>query len=355
VAVDWAILGGFLCGALAGGAARYGRLCTMSAIEDALIGGDYRGAKAWALAGAVAIGATQILNASGLVDLSSAIYLGSRLHLLSVVLGGVLFGLGMTLVGTCSFGLIVRAGGGDLRAGVSAVLVGVFAYAATSGALAAARLAIWESGVVALPVSRPASLATLVAAFAGPWGAAIAIAALCLGLAALPFLDPRLRKRPRLLASAVAVGAAVTLGWAATGLALEAMTLDRVESLSFVAPVGRALLQLMIEPFRNIGFGVAALGGVAAASATIALLRREFRWEAFDDPREMRRHVVGAALMGTGGVLAQGCTIGQGLSAASVLAVSAPLFLITVVIGARIGLWHLIEGQSLWRLGRRST
>ena len=125
--IDWAILGGFLCGALAGGAARYGRLCTMSAIEDALIGRDYRGAKAWALAAAVAIAATQLLAATSLVDISSAIYLSPRLHVVALLLGGLLFGLGMTLVGTCSFGLIVRAGGGDLRAAVSAVLVGVCA------------------------------------------------------------------------------------------------------------------------------------------------------------------------------------------------------------------------------------
>jgi len=354
VTIDWAILGGLLCGLFAGGAARYGRLCTMSAIEDALIGGDYRGAKAWGLAAAVAIATTSAAVALGLADVSTAIYLSPRLHVLAVLLGGVLFGLGMTLVGTCSFGLIVRAGGGDLRAAVSAILVGVFAFAATSGALARPRLAIWEAGTVSLPVPRPAGLTNLLTHYLGPALAWTLVGAVCLGLAAAALSDPRLRKRPRLLAAAAGLGLAVTLGWITTGRAVEAMTLDRVESLSFVAPVGRALLQLMIEPFRNIGFGVAALGGVAVASAGVALARREFRWEAFDDPREMRRHLLGAILMGTGGVLAQGCTIGQGLSGASVLAISAPIFLLAVVIGARVGLWHLIEGQSLWRLGRRS-
>jgi uncharacterized membrane protein YedE/YeeE len=355
VAVDWAILGGIVCGALAGGAARYGRLCTMGALEDAMIGGDYRGAKAWGLAAGVAILGTQSLVALGTIDVATAIYLGARVHVVAVMLGGLLFGLGMTLVGTCSFGLIVRAGSGDLRAGVSAVLVGIFAFAATSGALATLRLGIWDTGVMVLPVPRPAALTGIVRAAAGP-GFATAIVAVLAALLILPaVIDPRLRKRPRLLGSAVALGAAVTLGWLVTALALDDMTMDRVESLSFVAPVGRALLQLMIEPFRNFGFGVAALAGVALASAAVSVLRGEFRWEAFDDPREMRRHILGAMLMGTGGVLAQGCTIGQGLSATSVLAVTAPLFLVTVAIGARIGLWHLIEGQSLWRLGRRSA
>ena len=129
------------------------------------------------------------------------------------------------------------------------------------------------------------------------------------------------------------------------------LALDRPESLSFVAPVGRALLQLMMEPFRNAGFGVSAAVGAWGASLAIALLRREFRWEAFDDAIEMRRHLLGAALMGIGGVLAQGCTIGQGLTAASTLAVSAPIFVLGVLVGAKFGLKYLIEGRAMWRLG----
>ena len=130
------------------------------------------------------------------------------------------------------------------------------------------------------------------------------------------------------------------------------MILDRPESLSFVAPVGRALLQFMVDPFRNAGFGVAASVSAFSASFAVALWRREFRWEAFDDALEMRRHLFGATLMGIGGVLAHGCTIGQGLTAASTLALSAPIFIIAVLAGAKVGLTYLIEGRAMWRLGR---
>ncbi|RTL61131.1 MAG: YeeE/YedE family protein [Hyphomicrobiales bacterium] len=321
----------------------------MGAIEDLLIGHDARGAKAWALAAAVAIAGTQIAAASGLSDPSSALYLSSRLHVLGTLLGGILFGLGMTLVGTCSFGLIVRSGGGDLRALVTAGVVGICAYVATSGLLAPLRIAIWDAGVVQLPVSRPASLPAIATWSGGPVAAGLLILAVAGGLGLLALADPRLRKRPRLLGSACAMGAAVALGWIVTGQAVEAMTMERAESLSFVAPMGRALLQVMIEPFRNVGFGVSALAGVCVGSFAVTALRRELRLEAFDDPREMRRHLVGAGLMGVGGVLAQGCTIGQGLSATSVLAPSALLFLPALLLGARIGLWHLIEGQTFWR------
>ena len=160
-----------------------------------------------------------------------------------------------------------------------------------------------------------------------------------------------MRKRPRLLAGALLVGLAVAGGWIATTLAVARLDASRVESLSFVAPSGRALLQFMSAPFRDVGFSLAALVGVIAASFAVAARRGELRWEAFDDPREMRRCLAGAALMGIGGVLAHGCTVGQGLTAASALAVTAPLFTLSVLIGAQAGLKMLIEGTALWRLG----
>lgn len=324
----------------------------MSAIEDALVARDFRAAKAWGLAMAVAIAGTQGAVLLGAVDVSGATYLSSRFHLVSTALGGLTFGLGMTLVGTCSFGLLVRGGGGDLRAAVAAVFVGVFAFASTSGALAPARTLVWDFGVIDIPAKRPVSLATVLGAAIGEAPANWLFAALCLGLIAMALLDRRLLQRPRLLLGSALVGAAVTLGWWSTTRAVDAMTLDRPESLSFVAPVGRALLQFMVEPFRNVGFGVAAVFGVVAASFAVALAKGELRWEAFDDAREMRRHIFGAALMGMGGVLAQGCTMGQGLSAASVLGLSAPVFTLAAIVGAKIGLVHLIEGRSLWRLVR---
>ncbi|MFV0297800.1 MAG: YeeE/YedE thiosulfate transporter family protein, partial [Hyphomicrobiaceae bacterium] len=118
--IDWAVAGGFIAGVMAGASARYGRLCTMKATEDALIGEDYRGALAWTNAFVVAALLTVLLGAAGLANLSESLFAGPRLNVLGVGLGGVIFGLGMTLVGTCSFGLLVRAGGGDLRAVVTA-------------------------------------------------------------------------------------------------------------------------------------------------------------------------------------------------------------------------------------------
>lgn len=351
-ALDWVVSGGLIAGALAGGAARFGHLCTMSAIEDALVGQDYRGLKAWGLAIAVAIITTQMAAAAGLVDLSQSIYASSRLQVVGAALGGTIFGLGMTLVGTCGFGLLVRAGSGDLRAAVSAMILGVVAMGATVGLLEPVRLWLAGHGALDLAAHGGASVTAVLARGVGSNLAPLLLASVLVALVAAALLDRRLRQRPRLLLGAGGMGAAITIGWIFTTRAVEALATARPESLSFVAPVGRALLQVMTEPFRDIGFGVAAMIGVVAASLVVALARREFRWEAFDDSNEMRRHMLGAALMGFGGVLGQGCTIGQGLSAASALAMSAPIFLAGVMIGAKIGLLHLLSGRPLWRLGR---
>lgn len=341
MAIDWIIAGGLASGALAGAAARFGRLCTMGAIEDALIGRDFRGAKAWGVAIACAIAFTGAGSALGLVNVTGSSYRTDSLHVLGVVIGGLMFGLGMTLAGTCSFGLLVRAGGGDLRAAVTAAILGASAAAVTSGLLAPLREPLLGIGRIPLDLPLSSPLLTSIALAAG--------AALVLPAA----LDRRLWRRPRLLLSALALGLAVAIGWAATSQAVDALSLTRPETLSFVAPLARLLLQLVDRPYLSIGFGGFAALGAIAGSVAVAAWRGDIRFEAFDDAREMGRHAGGAVLMGFGGVLAQGCTIGQGVSAASVLSLSAPLFIAAVIIGARIGLWHLIDGEIKWWPGRQ--
>lgn len=349
--IDWIMIGGLLSGALAGAAARFGRLCTMSAIEDALIGGDYRGAKAWGIAVLTAIAATQSLVVAGLADVAPSRYNGALLPVGSILAGGLVFGLGMSLVGTCSFGLVVRMGGGDLRAGVTAIVVGVAAFATTAGVLEPLRQIVSRIGVFDLDVYGGAHLDGLVRNALGR-GAGPAALLVCLGLLGLLIWhEPKVRRRKRLVAGALGLGLAVALGWVVTTMAVAALSTGRPESLSFVAPVGRLVLAVMGVPMGGLGFGVWATVGVLTASALVCAMRDELRWDGFDDGLEMRRHLAGGVLMGIGGVLAQGCTVGQGLSAASALALSSPLFLLGLVMGARIGLKYLIEGTALWRLG----
>lgn len=336
--------GGLACGMLAGASAQFGRLCTFAAIEDAWMARDFRRARAWLAAFIIALGVTQALVFAGLLNPLSFPYGGTLLPVGGTVIGGTLFGIGMALVGTCAFGLLVRGGAGDLRAVVNVTIVGITAFAATGGVLSDVRLMLSETLVADLRGLGGGRLLDVSRSIGGEIAAFCSVLAVLILSACILFAGSGLLRKPRLYAAAVGLGLAVAMGWVVTGVLADPFEVLRVESLSFVAPVGRLLLVLMGQSITGAAFAIGTVVGVVFGSAAVAAYRNELRWEAFDDPREMRRHLLGSMLMGFGGVLAQGCTVGQGLSAASVLAFSAPLALLGMVIGARIGLGWLLNG-----------
>jgi uncharacterized membrane protein YdcZ (DUF606 family) len=163
------------------------------------------------------------------------------------------------------------------------------------------------------------------------------------------------------LAAAIVLGVSVTVGWLVTSALADPFSQVRVQSLTFVAPIARGLYAGLLGGAEWIDFGVMTVPGVLLGAFLAALIADEFRWEAFDDAREMRRHIAGAALMGVGGVLAGGCTIGQGLSAGSLFAITWPIALAGMMLGARLGLLILVEGslrdalQSRWPRWRKAV
>jgi uncharacterized protein len=345
-------VGGLLCGLLAGAGAQYGRFCTMGAIEDVVLAGDWRRARTFGMAAAIAILGVWSLTRFAGFDVGRTVYGVAQLDLLGAALGAILFGIGMAFAGTCGFGLLVRAGAGDLRAFVSAGVLGVTAFAATGGILAGLRVPLTQLVTWNVEGTDGPFADRLLGANAGLWLAPLIAVALMI----LALRDDRLRKKPKLLAGAFMMGIAVTTGWAITGILADPFGAHRVESLTFVAPLGRFVVQVMTSALTDVGFAVGSVTGVMIGSAIVSWQRHEIRLEAFDDVREMRRHMLGALFMGLGGVLARGCTIGQGLSAASTLSLSAPLVITGIVIGARLGLLSLVEGRSIlwWRNPRES-
>lgn len=339
---------GLIVGFAGGFAVQRARLCTFGAVEDALLGGNWRRMRAFGLALAIALLGTQALVHGAGFDPSTTTYVPDRFALAGTLVGAILFGLGMALVGTCAFGSLVRLGTGDLRSLVTLVVFGVVAYAVLRGVLAELRIGVVERLAIALPAQTVGSYPSIVATWLGPWPGLlmpVATAVLLVGLAAR---DERLRRSPRLLTASVVLGLGVVAGWAATGPFADPFAeAIRVQSLTFVAPVARAIYALAAGEGSVLDFGVMSVFGVILGALAAALVAREFRWEAFDDQREMRRHLAGAALMGFGGVLAGGCTIGQGLTAGSLMAVSWPVAIIGMVIGARIGIAILLEGSVL--------
>lgn len=347
----WAALAGLCIGVAVGFAIRRARLCSFGAIEDALVGSDTRRLRVFGLALGIAIAGTQFLVFAGLLDPQATSYVPGALPWIGIALGGVMFGLGMALVGTCAFGSCVRLGAGDLRSLVVLLVFGLTAFAMLRGTLASYRIAFGEAWAITMVRSGRADLPGLVEPLFGVWSRAFLGAAAAAILIALAMADGRLRKARRLLAAGIVLGVGVIGGWLATQyLVDEFAQAARPMSLTFVSPVALTLNGLLLDGAVLVNFGTASVMGVILGAFAAARAGDEFRWEAFDDAREMKRHLLGAVLMGVGGVLCGGCTIGQGITAGSLLALSFPLAVGGMILGARLGIAFLVEGRALFFL-----
>ena len=335
-----ALLGGF-GGILLGLAARLGRFCTLGAIEDALYGGSDIRLRMWGLAIGVAILGTFGLAATGFIPLENAFYLSVRFSWSAAVVGGLLFGYGMALAGNCGFGAIARLGGGDLRSFVIVLVMGLAAYSTLSGPFAFVRTALFPRS---LDAGTPDGMAHFAAALTGVpvHAAGLMIGALIL---AAMLWSASFRRDRSAVVWAIVVGLAIVSGWASTAwIAAHGFAPQVLISHTYAAPVGESLLYAMQGSARPLSFGIGSVAGVWIGAFIGSLWQGHFRWEACEDPRELRRQIIGAGIMGVGAVIAMGCTVGQGISAASTLAFSAPVTLIAIFAGAAIGLRQLIEG-----------
>lgn len=344
------LLGGLLLGLLVGALLQASHFCIMGAIADRVLFGSARRLKVWWLAIATAILGTQALAVAGLVPLEASGHLSGGIVWGPALLGGLLFGFGMVLTGGCASRTLVRSAAGSLKALVVLLVMGVAAWATQLGLLAPLHRALRAAGTLEVGGPGGAALWRPLAELTGlSAGAARLALALALGLAlALPaFADRRLRTRPLELATGLGLGLLVTAGWLLTGhLAADPFGPPTAASLSYVAPVGQSLLLLMTGSAPG-GLGPGLVAGTAAGAFLVALATGGFRLEGFASTGDLSRHLVGAVLMGTGGVLAMGCTIGQGLSGLSTLAATSLLATLAIVAGAVWALVWLESGRLL--------
>lgn len=336
-----AALVGLIGGLALGLAARLGDFCTLGALESAIYGKDQKRLRLWGIVLAVAVLGTQFGAMAGLVDIGASFYHTIAWNPLASIVGGLIFGYGMALAGNCGFGALVRFGGGDLRALVIVVTMGVFGFVAMAGPLAPLRVALFPQPDATGPQGILHDLSRL------GLPPAIVVAAIAVLLLAWALAHPGLRRSGAMVAWGVVAGLAVVWTFAGTSW-LNDLSLGAVgvEGPSYTAPVGRTLIWLMTSTAGGITFSVGSVVGVMAGALAGSLWRGMFRWEACEDPRELGRQVGGAVLMGIGGVIAMGCSVGQGVTAFAALAWSAPVTLAAIVIGAWLGLRQLIGGYQ---------
>ncbi|HSN32862.1 MAG TPA: YeeE/YedE family protein [Ideonella sp.] len=345
--------GGFALAFAFGAVAQYTNFCTMGAVSDVVNMGHWGRMRMWLLAMAVAVLGTTALATAGLVDLSRTIYQRPTLPWASLLVGGALFGIGMTLAGGCANKNLVRAGGGSVRSLVVLFFLAISAFMTLKGLFGQWRASVLDPLAIDLAALgwHDQSLPTALARAGGlaPKAALPAAAgAFALALLAFVFKDRRFRRNATQVAGGALIGLLVVAGWYLTGHlgwgenpdTLETMSLGTQshapESMSFVGPAAYALELLLLWTDRSLHptFGIALVAGVLLGSLACAVLTRRFRWEGFASLADLRNQLTGAVLMGFGGVTALGCTIGQGLSGISTLALGSLLATAGIVGGA---------------------
>jgi uncharacterized protein len=330
--------------------------CTMGAISDVFIISSWNRLRQWFLAIGVAILGFTFLAHLGLIDSLKTIYTSNKFLWLSTLVGSILFGMGMVLASGCGSKTLVRIGGGNLKSVIVFMVLGLTAYMTLRGFLGVIRINTLDT--VFITFATPQDLPSLLAA---PLGMARASLHLVLGfIIGLAFIayalaDKKFRTAENIFAG-ISVGLAITAIWWVSGslghIAEDPNTLEEVflltnsgkmESLSFVAPYAYSLDWLMMysDTSKVLTIGIVAVLGMILGSATVAVITKSFRWESFRNTEDTANHLVGAALMGFGGVTALGCTVGQGLSGISTLALGSLLALPGFILGGYLGVRYL--------------
>ena len=343
-----------------GAIAQRTHFCTMGAVADIVNMGDWTRMRGWILAMGVAIMGFNSMVGMGWVQAGDSVYAEPRLIWLSNLAGGALFGFGMVLASGCGSKTLVRIGGGSLKSLVVFCVLALAAYATLRGAFSVLRVASVDLVGVQLPVGQ--DLPSLMAHATGRptefWAWALGLG---VGGALVSFALARAEGRSfDVLLSGLGLGAVIVAVWWVSGrwghLAEHPLTLEesfvatntrRMESLTFVAPIAYTVdwFILFSDKLKVLTLGVVSVMGVVVGSAMVAVAGGTFRWEGFAGTEDTAKHLVGAVLMGVGGVTAIGCTVGQGLSGVSTLAVGSFIAVAGIIGGAVLGLrWQI------WRL-----
>jgi uncharacterized protein len=354
------LLASFIISFLFGAIAQRTHFCTMGAVSDIVNMGDWQRMRQWACAAGVAMLGFGLLAFLGKIDPSKTLYASSRIAWLSAMVGGLMFGFGMVLASGCGSKTLVRIGGGSLKSLIVFIVMGVAAFATLKGITAVARVAtVDQAAINSVALSALSTGASAVFGFKMAVSQVILAALIGGGLVVWALLSKEFRSFENLLAG-LGIGLVITAMWWVSGSlgfvaehpetlqeAFVATNSGRAEALSFVAPVAYTVDWLMFfsDKSKVLTLGIVTVFGVIAGSALVALVTKNFRWEGFGGTEDVANHLVGATLMGIGGVTAMGCTVGQGLSGISTLSTMSFIAVAAILVGAVLAFKY-----QMWRL-----
>jgi uncharacterized protein len=341
------VYAGLVIGLVYGAVGLLSGFCLMSSLRGWWAQGDSRLIRSYALALGVAIVATQLLAGGGVVDLAKSIYLQRSFSVPLMFVGGLLFGYGMVLSNGCGSRALVLLGRGNLRSLVVVIVLGIAAQMTLKGLIAPARVVLLQASQTAPAIT---SLPALVSAFgiSETFARTLVAAVLSGALIIFAFAHGPFQRACGQIAAGVIVGLLVAAGWFATGyLGADDFNPVPVTSLTFISPVADALQYAMLSTGLTLNFGITLVAGVFLGSLLTALITRRFHWEGYTSPRHMLRSIGGAALMGSGGAMAYGCSVGQGLTGLSTLALASFVAVAGILLGSAAGLRGALRVQPL--------
>lgn len=328
---EWVLSAALAIGLVYGGVAQFTGFCLNSALRHQITQGNGHKLRSFMLAIVVAIVGTQAASGLGLVDLSESIYVTTGLSWLLIPLGAMMFGYGMIMARGCGARTLVLFGQGNLRSLVVLLCIGISAFMALTGVLSPLRADIAQ-----------ATTATLGSASVGGeylrWGFVLAF---CGALLLFVFSDKQFLKQRKDVFGGLVIGALVVAGWLATGwLGFDDFEPTPLTSLTFVGPVGATIQYSMIATGMDLNFGIVVVLGVIIGSFIAAHLGGQFRLTGFEQNTPMPRYIFGGILMGVGGALAMGCSVGQGLTGLSTLSYVSMIAFAGILLGAWLALWR---------------
>ncbi len=332
--------------------------CSMGAISDVVNMGAKGRLGAWFLAIGLAILGAQFLFLQGYIDLNASVYLSPNLYILSYVLGGILFGIGMTLAAGCGQRNLVRVGGGNLKALVVLIILGITAYMTMRGVLAMVRLN-WVYAVNADLTTQgiqDQSLFSYLGALFNLEDASllrkIGGFIIAFGFIAYAFKQKEFRTSFDNVLAGVVIGVCITAAWFVTGyIGQDDFDPITPQGMAFIGPTGNTISYLMTFTGAQINFGIAVALGMIAGSFIYAIFSGNFRIETFSNKTEMVNHMIGGVLMGFGGVLSFGCTIGQGVTGMSTLAIGSMMTLASIIFGSALTMkiqYHMLDEKGFF-------
>lgn len=347
----------FVVAVVMGAVANKTNFCTMGAVSDWVNIGDSGRMRAWVFAMALALTGVIALEAGGVVNLAAETfppYRSANFAWTRYLAGGLMFGIGMTLASGCGNKTLVRVGTGNLKSLTVLAIAMVMSYLMMWTPLFEKAFLPWIQPTTINLARYGMPTQEVGAVISGMFGLEpsrafnFTVAALAaLGMYVFVFRARDFRGSFDNILGGAVIGLAVVAGWYLTGgsmgvawkeyaeMATEVPSRVQVQSYTFISPMGDSVRYLLDpEQISLVNFGVMALAGVIAGSLAYALVTRSFRIEWFASFRDFASHAVGGILMGVGGVLSMGCTIGQAITGVSTLAIGSFLAFFAIVIGA---------------------